>query len=175
LPAVEPGKPSLSALEVTAYRAIGAKHPDPAIRNGDSLAERFLEPDERAILKKGRHLRRWARQSRVACTRRRTPDAGVRSRFSADAGIQEESRPRALGSLPSHVTYVPIDFTKEDPGTVLAGAGYDRALETIFVWEGVTFYLPEEAVDATLRFVASNAAPGSRIVFDYSRSTRTGR
>jgi hypothetical protein len=46
LPAVEPGKPSLSALEVTAYRAIGAKHPDPAIRNGDSLAERFLGPEQ---------------------------------------------------------------------------------------------------------------------------------
>jgi hypothetical protein len=53
LSAVEPGKPSVSALEVTAYRAIGAKHPDPAVRNGDSLAERFLGPDERDILKKG--------------------------------------------------------------------------------------------------------------------------
>ena len=28
LHAVDPGKPSVSALEVTAYRAIGAKHPD---------------------------------------------------------------------------------------------------------------------------------------------------
>ena len=28
-------------------------------------------------------------------------------------------------------------------------------------------YIPEAAVDATLRFVAKNAAPGSRIVFDY--------
>ena len=65
------------------------------------------------------------------------------------------------------MTYVPIDFTKEDLGTVLAKAGYDRTLKTIFVWEGVTFYLPEAAVDTTLRFVAANAAPGSRIVFDY--------
>jgi len=50
--AVEPGKPSVSALEVTAYRAIGAKHPDPAIRNGDTLAAKFLGADERAILRK---------------------------------------------------------------------------------------------------------------------------
>ena len=28
-------------------------------------------------------------------------------------------------------------------------------------------YIPEPAVDATLRFIAKNAAPGSRIVFDY--------
>ena len=52
LHAVDPGKPSVSALEVTAYRAIGAKHPDPAIRNGDTLAERFLGSEERDILRK---------------------------------------------------------------------------------------------------------------------------
>jgi methyltransferase (TIGR00027 family) len=219
LTAVEPGKPSLSALEVTAYRAIGAKHPDPAIRNGDSLAERFLGPDERAILKKGgsdvvlaalelgteaaweslgirkvfafaihtrtRHidtefaaaLADGARQvvilgAGLDSRAYRAPDAVRQTRvFEVDfPPTQEYKKNRVrelLGSLPSHVTYVPIDFTKEDLGTVLARAGYDRALETIFVWEGVTFYLPEEAVDATLRFVASNAAPGSRIVFDY--------
>jgi methyltransferase (TIGR00027 family) len=219
LDAVEPGKPSLSALEVTAYRAIGAKHPDPAIRNGDSLAERFLGPDERAILKKGgsdvvlaaldmeteaaweslgirrvfsfaihtrtRHIDSVFADALAAGTRQvvilgagldsrayRAPDAVRQTRvFEVDfPPTQEYKKKRVLellGSLPSHVTYVPIDFTKEDLGTVLAKAGYDRALKTIFIWEGVTFYLPEEAVDATLRFVATNAAPGSQIVFDY--------
>ena len=38
------GRPSLTALEMTAYRGLGAKHPDPAIRNSDHLAERFLVP-----------------------------------------------------------------------------------------------------------------------------------
>jgi methyltransferase (TIGR00027 family) len=102
----------------------------------------------------------------------RAPDGVRQTRvFEVDfPPTQEYKKKRVreiLGSLPSHVTYVPIDFTKEDLATVLARAGYDRAVKTIFVWEGVTFYLPEEAVDATLRFVASNAAPGSRIVFDY--------
>ena len=54
LHAVEPGRPSVSALEVTAYRAIGAKHPDPAIRNGDTFAERFLGAEERDILRKAK-------------------------------------------------------------------------------------------------------------------------
>ncbi len=45
------GRPSATALEMTAYRAIGAKHPDDSIRNGDQLAERLLGPEERAILK----------------------------------------------------------------------------------------------------------------------------
>jgi len=219
LAAVEPGKPSVSALEVTAYRAIGAKHPDPAIRNGDSLAERFLGPEERDILKKGgsdailtalplgteeawthlgirkpfavavhvrtRHidavfedsLKSGARQvvilgAGLDSRAYRAPDSVRRTRvFEVDfPPTQEYKKKRVLeimGSLPGHVTYVPIDFTKEDLGTVLGKAGYDRTLKTIFVWEGVTFYIPEAAVDATLRFVAANSAPGSRIVFDY--------
>ncbi|MCU1335870.1 MAG: hypothetical protein JWO19_1451, partial [Bryobacterales bacterium] len=35
-----------------------------------------------------------------------------------------------------------------------------------FIWEGVTMYLPEEAVEQTLRWVAAQA-PGSAIVFDF--------
>jgi O-methyltransferase involved in polyketide biosynthesis len=35
----------------------------------------------------------------------------------------------------------------------------------------VTFYIPESAVDSTLRFVAGHSAPGSRIVFDYFLET----
>ena len=48
--AVEPGKPSKSSIWVLAARAIGAREPDPTVRNPDWLAERFLGPDERAIL-----------------------------------------------------------------------------------------------------------------------------
>jgi len=70
-------------------------------------------------------------------------------------------------SLPKHVTYVPIDFTKQDLATVLDASGYDRSKKAVFIWEGVLMYLPEAAVDTTLRFVATDAAPGSRIVFDY--------
>ena len=44
------GRPSATALEAAAYRALGSKHPDPAIRNADVLAEKLLGPAERAIL-----------------------------------------------------------------------------------------------------------------------------
>jgi hypothetical protein len=44
-------RPSATALEAAAYRVLGAKHPDPAIRNADVLAEKLLGPAERAILK----------------------------------------------------------------------------------------------------------------------------
>ena len=37
----------------------------------------------------------------------------------------------------------------------------------MFIWEGVTIYLTEEAVYQTLDFVANNSGEGSSIVFDY--------
>jgi methyltransferase (TIGR00027 family) len=73
----------------------------------------------------------------------------------------------SLGRVPKNVVFVPIDFTKEDLQTVLPKAGYHTDRKTIFVWEGVSFYLPERDVTATLHFVAKHSAPGSTIVFDY--------
>jgi methyltransferase (TIGR00027 family) len=72
-----------------------------------------------------------------------------------------------LGELPANVAFVPIDFSKQDLATVLAGAGCREDRKTFFIWEGVSMYIPQDAVDATLRFVATRSAPGSRIIFDY--------
>jgi methyltransferase (TIGR00027 family) len=84
--------------------------------------------------------------------------------------IQELKKLRVrevLGHAPENVVFVPTDFTNGDLGTVLPRAGYHAEQRTVFVWEGVSFYLPESNVDATLRFVAKNSAPGSAIIFDY--------
>ena len=48
----------------------------------------------------------------------------------------------------------------------LLALGYDRGAKTIFIWEGVTYYLTEAAVRDTLERVRTLAAPGSTIVFD---------
>jgi len=72
-----------------------------------------------------------------------------------------------LGHPPKNVVFVPIDFNTDSLGPVLKKAGYHSDRRTIFVWEGVTFYLNAAAVDVTLRFVAANSPPGSAIVFDY--------
>src|SRR5437764_11188739 len=48
--AVEPGLPSKTAVYVAAARALGAKDPDPQLRNPDYLAIKFLGPRERAVL-----------------------------------------------------------------------------------------------------------------------------
>ncbi len=75
---------------------------------------------------------------------------------------------KSLGRLPAHVSYVAFDFNRASPAEVLRDAGFDPARPTFFLWEGVTNYLTERAVDATLRYVAS-APAGSRILFTYIR------
>jgi O-methyltransferase involved in polyketide biosynthesis len=47
-------------------------------------------------------------------------------------------------------------------------AGYRHGLRTLVIWSGVTPYIPEDGVDAVLRWLARAAAPGSSIVFDYA-------
>jgi methyltransferase (TIGR00027 family) len=68
---------------------------------------------------------------------------------------------------PDHVTYLAVDLTTQSLGAALVGAGYDSGRRTLFIWEGVTMYLPLAAVNETLAFVARQSGPGSSIVFDY--------
>jgi methyltransferase (TIGR00027 family) len=72
---------------------------------------------------------------------------------------------RLLGHEPQHVTFVGIDFTRDDLDTALAAAGHERSARTLFVWSGVSFYLPEQAVAEVLSLIAAHDSPTS-IVFD---------
>ena len=78
-----------------------------------------------------------------------------------------EKLKRIFGNLPGHVTYVSIDFDREKLSEKLFENGYDKKLKTLFIWEGVTYYVSAEAVDKTLAFVANNSGRGSSIIFDY--------
>lgn len=64
-------------------------------------------------------------------------------------------------------TQVPVDFEKEDLGHALEERGYVSSARTLFLWEGVTYYLPEEAVKSVLSLVASQSGPKSSLLFDY--------
>ncbi len=70
-----------------------------------------------------------------------------------------------------HVTYIPIDFIEKKLDEKLAENGYDSALKTLFIWEGVTQYIPEKEVDDTLAFIANHSGAGSVVVFDYFPSS----
>ena len=73
----------------------------------------------------------------------------------------------ALGGPPGNLTYVPIELSREDMPMALARHGYDATQRTFVIMEGLTMYVPEEALRATFRFVASHA-PGSSVVFDFA-------
>jgi methyltransferase (TIGR00027 family) len=72
-----------------------------------------------------------------------------------------------LGVPGGYVRYVPMDFEVDGLAEALCGAGFDQAAPAVFVWEGVTNYLTEEAVDATLAAVRDLAGPGARLILTY--------
>jgi methyltransferase (TIGR00027 family) len=73
-----------------------------------------------------------------------------------------------LGHAPENVVYVPIDFNTDKLGDVLREAGYRASEKTFFTWEGVSMYVAEEGVRQTLRAIATQSAPGSSLVMDYT-------
>jgi methyltransferase (TIGR00027 family) len=79
---------------------------------------------------------------------------------------KREAVTAALAPAPRHVRFVPADLGSESWQGAVAAAGYDPGRRTLFLWEGVTNYLTEDAVDGTLRWCAG-AAAGSRVLFTY--------
>jgi O-methyltransferase involved in polyketide biosynthesis len=49
----------------------------------------------------------------------------------------------------------------------LAGAGFDQSRKALFVMEWLLYYLPPPLVHSLFEEIACNAAPGSKILFDY--------
>ncbi len=90
--------------------------------------------------------------------------------FEVDHPDTQAAKRRALGRvisvLPKHVRFVPIDFNRQELRSVMPAAGYRESARTFIVWEGVTNYLTEAAVDAILTWCA-RASPGSRVLFTY--------
>ncbi len=89
--------------------------------------------------------------------------------FEADLPDLQRQKQDRLRDVPPRawaVRFVPVDFNTQPLDQVLGGAGFDARRPALFVWEGVTQYLTEPAVRATLAFVSGSAA-GSWLVFTY--------
>jgi methyltransferase (TIGR00027 family) len=72
--------------------------------------------------------------------------------------------------LPASLTFVPVDFERETLAEGLAAAGFDVTQQTFFTWLGVVPYLTDEAIFATLGFIAGLSG-GAHVVFDYVNPT----
>jgi len=75
---------------------------------------------------------------------------------------------KALGSIPTNIKLVTVDFDHDNLDAILAAQGYSHSGRVFFLWEAVTQYLTEQGVRATFAWLAK-AAPGSRITFSYVR------
>jgi methyltransferase (TIGR00027 family) len=205
---------SKTAIWVAAARAIGAREPDPAVRNPDVLAEALLgDPakltldhptvdalsigyDEamqnievadtvRAMIERTRFIDEALERAIAAgATQLLIPGAGLDSHayrcqallaevavFEVDRAATLEFKQQrvneVLGGPPENLTYVPVDFQREKLPVLLQQHGYDLSKRTFVIMEGVTMYLPEDALRETFQFVAAHV-PGSSIVFDFA-------
>jgi methyltransferase (TIGR00027 family) len=73
-------------------------------------------------------------------------------------------------ALPAALTFVAVDFERETLAEGLAAAGFDVTQQTFFTWLGVVPYLTDEAIFATLGFIAGLSG-GAHVVFDYVNPT----
>jgi len=100
----------------------------------------------------------------------RLAGSGVRW-FEVDRLESQEEKLRRLGALADYprqaATFVSCDFEKEDFLDRLAAAGFRAEEPAIFLWEGVTLYLPEAAVRTTLRNIARRCHARTVVLFDY--------
>jgi methyltransferase (TIGR00027 family) len=92
--------------------------------------------------------------------------------FELDAPYTQEQKQVELQkagiAVSSQVTYVPVNFSQQSLDKALLASGFDPAARTLFLWEGVTFYLSAEDVARMLEFIRVHSGAGSQLVFDYS-------
>lgn len=69
-------------------------------------------------------------------------------------------------AIPDTMTFVGVDFSKEELAGKLQEAGFRADQPAYFSWLGVTVYLPRDAVFKTLEYIAS-LPKGSGVTFDY--------
>jgi methyltransferase (TIGR00027 family) len=64
--------------------------------------------------------------------------------------------------------HVAVDFERDSLDQALRDAGHRADQPTAWIWEGVTMYLPPEAVVATLRMIEARSASSSRLTMTYA-------
>jgi methyltransferase (TIGR00027 family) len=92
--------------------------------------------------------------------------------FELDAPPTQQSKIRRIEEnnidIPSNLNFIAIDFNKESLEEKLKQAGFQKDKICLFVLEGLTYYLDDDAVDSTLKLISDCAAKGSVLVFDYA-------
>jgi len=81
--------------------------------------------------------------------------------------VKIEKIKEIFGSLPGHVVFVNADVGSEELFKSLLEHEYNPSERTLFIMEGLIYYIPPEGVENLLSSIVQNSGPGSRIIFDY--------
>ena len=91
--------------------------------------------------------------------------------FEVDHPLTQEDKieriTRAGWSVPDNLTFVPVDFTKDDVEERLIASGFNPSVKSFFSWLGVTYYLSSGAIDRMLSALNRLSTEGSILLFDY--------
>lgn len=92
--------------------------------------------------------------------------------FEVDHPATQSSKRGRLHELgvpiPHGLVFVAVDFERQGLRTELVASGFDFGRPAVVSWIGVTMYLSQEAIDATLGVLAGCAA-GSCVVLTYNQ------
>ncbi len=70
-------------------------------------------------------------------------------------------------AVPEKLSLVPVSEGEDVLKDGLEKAGYDKGRQTLFVCEGITYYLTTKEVDEIFALIKSGSPPGSTVCFDY--------
>ena len=101
----------------------------------------------------------------------RLPEAAGVVSFEVDHPATQSAKRERLGAVAGqaneNVRFVPVNFEKDDLEAKLIQSGFDPAIRSVVVWEGVISYLTAPAVDRTFALLRRLLVPGSRLIFTY--------
>jgi len=101
--------------------------------------------------------------------------------FEVDHPATQASKLKVLADAhvpPARVQYVRMNFETEsvrDLPAKLAAAGHDPRQPTFTIWEGVTMYLTEAAIEGTVAAIRDYTCAGSELAFTYFDRNRLMR
>jgi methyltransferase (TIGR00027 family) len=189
----EPRKASQTALLIAAYRARASLKENAIFRDpwaaglagseGAALAEaldRVYPAMELWVAVRTAYLDAHVRRSEATqvvllgagldTRAARLSKRGVRF-FEVDHPSSQTDKKQRIARLPTYpmqaATHVACDFEMDDFLSILIDAGFRADEPALILWEGVTPYLHESAVRATLRAIAARCHPRSIVIFDH--------
>jgi len=91
--------------------------------------------------------------------------------FELDVPVTQEAKINQLKKrgieINPNIIFISIDFNKESIEDKLLESGFKRDQKSLFILEGLTYYLSRQAVDEAFNVINKLAGSESEVVFDY--------